>query len=213
MPKEEFKMRTLIKVYKSGDCLVFTTYRKSEENSDYRYKGKSTPYYLSLTNFYRAANLNETVIDQDIKHFAALRLFRKEDLLRIEFTFIHLPRCYQDTIYLHYRQFRRWVDSGAEDTYRQLSVEIYTPNRIIFTESGMEKVKEVLSNPFIKRKFIKVMRDRFIVNGGRTYIFHSDFTPYGFFWKESGGLNGGLILHLDYRDPDNYHKAKYGIHT
>ena len=211
-------MRTMVKAEKSGQFLVFRTINK-EPNSHFRYNGKSDRFYVQKSAIIKSILTDQAVVERDIYSYAELKYFKADKLLRIEFTWITNGdghgnfKCSVETVWLDYAKMNRWIANGCKGVYKALSVQLNKPDRVIFTDSCQDKLKQVLGQPLLKRKFIKAINRQFLLSNGRVIKFYPDFVDYSFYWAEERGLNGGLILHKDNNNPDNLAGAKYGIHT
>lgn len=217
-------MKTMIKFIKQKDYLVIHTVAKDDDQI-FRRGCKSDDFYFRKELIKEAIRTNRTMIDRDIFSFAEVALFEVHNIIRFNFTWVKSSNAQtpfvarREDIYIQYGKFHDWLYSDAK-SYSALDMKNAKPNKVVFTESGMKKIKEVISSPVIKRKFIKALSRNFFLGSsteGKRIEFFSDFLDYSFYWREvvnnMRGLDGGLILHRDYNNPENLSKARYSIHT
>lgn len=83
--------------------------------------------------------------------------------------------------------------------------------RLIFSNS--KRLKEVIANKVVKRKFFKYLRNAFKWPNSDEIHIYGDFEPYSFTFCEFRNgreyMNGGIILH----NREDMNKAYYAIHT
>jgi hypothetical protein len=119
-----------------------------------------------------------------------------------------------ESIRIDYDTFYNWYYSDSE-TLKALHVES-TRRTPKFTFYESKRLKEILANDTVRKKFIK--RVLYFKNYDADEIkFYDDFVDYSFEWCEwrdgQRGINGGLIFHKDYDNPEDLAKGYYGVHT
>jgi hypothetical protein len=217
-------MRTMVKFRKQDDKLVIHTVARDNDKI-FRYKGKSDRFFFYKELVLKAIQTGKAIIDKDIRNFAEVSVFEVHNIIRFSITWIKSSSMQtpfvakQEDIYIEFGKFLDWLYSDDEE-YSALDKRNARPNKVVFTESGMKKVREVLSSQVVKRKFVKALSKNFFFGSsteGRRIEFFSDFLDFSFYWRElingKQCMTGGLILHRDFKDPENLSKAHYSIHT
>lgn len=212
-------MRKMVSIRRTqDDMLAFQTVAR--DNATFRYRSKSNTFYLSVNKLYKALATDETVFDKDIYNFAEVLCLKDKDLFKFTFTWLesngHSMRGEQENVYIKCSDFMKWY-VGKEPVFKALSIQLEKPSRVVFTDSGNYQLKEVLKNPVVKKKFRKAITRFLNYPDGRVTEVYNDYSKYSFSWQElhegRRGINGGLIFHKDYSDPDNFKKGHYSIHT
>ena len=78
----------------------------------------------------------------------------------------------------------------------------------IWTESANRVLREIQKNPQMKRALCKAFAKGALNWRGSTITMYSDFAEGSFFFREDGGICGGLILHRGTHD-----SMSYSVHT
>jgi len=99
------------------------------------------------------------------------------------------------------------------ESIRHLHVERDKRARLDFTNVG-NVIRRIREDKRKRRAFIKALRASFDW-GGSFVSFYDDCTPCGFFFKEKGGISGGLIMHeREVNTPTGgMHSYEYSVHT
>lgn len=201
--------------------IIFHTVAK--DGQEFRHGLKSPEFYFSLEKLLQAIKTGQQVIDSDLLNFC--NIFCKKNTMIIQFTWLkqganQACRAWQEIIYLQLHPFVSWLTDGTKGVYRTLDQNNEgKSNRLIFNGSAQQILRNILSKPIIRRKFLKALQSEFMRNSmGHVIEFYSDYDKYSFFWQEKRAngdsyMHGGLIFHRDRSDYDNLEKAKYSIHT
>lgn len=208
-------MRTLVKFQKDRSYIAIKTVKLEPDNA-FRWRGKSDRFYIHCSLIDKALYSEKEVIARDGYNFVSLIHNKKSSILNISITWVkpHNPHNYPfitaiENLRIDSRKFKSWFTyCNNESIYSQLSLLEKRSNKVIFIDSALPRLKEVLANKLVRKKFIKILMNSF-TSRGRDVTFYSDFVPYSFFWQEEGGYHGGLILH----NHNNLSEASYGIHT
>jgi hypothetical protein len=190
---------------------------------------KSDRFIAGKSSLMAAIDGSETVIDRDIYSFAAYYLdttvFNAQ--LRLSFTFLN-SGCLRDgrtevkgnyiDVRLDAQAFRDWMDTASDgDKKRFLNIPDKRGPKVVLTAEANQVVRNILAAPFLRRKFGKAISTfKNWRDDGAEVTFYRD-GKYDFYFVErrngSRCMNGGLICHRDHKNPDNFAKAHYSVHT
>lgn len=130
-----------------------------------------------------------------------------------------------------------WLSSGTSGkltgTLQRMEVDAYTfnqafvrnewqkmlckdddrePAQLIWTESASRVIHRIAENKRMKRAFCKALSKGALQWAGSTIRLCSDFAEGSFFFREDGGICGGLICHKG-KTRNGYDKYEYQSHT
>jgi hypothetical protein len=190
---------------------------------------KSDRFIAGKSSLWAAIDGAETVLDRDIYSFAAYYLDTSATnvKLKLGFTFLHSGymrdgrtevKGVSIDVYLDAQAFRDWLDTAnSGDEKRFLNIPDKRGPKVVLTESANQVVRNILAAPFLRRKFAKAISGfKNWRDDGAEVTFYRD-GKYDFYFVErrngSRCMNGGLICHRDFKEPDNFAKARYSVHT
>lgn len=205
--------RKLISISRSENCIIFRTI--SKDGANFRYKCKSSHFYALKSEIENALN-GGYAITRDICSFAVIR--KLDDMLNIDFTWLesngHKVEGAIESVYINLYEFIQWYYSDSEE-YKTLNCDKHRTPKIKFVQT--ESLSKVLANSEVRRKFIKKLMEFQNYKAGTRIDIYNDWSDYSFYWIEYAGdkksMNGGLIFHRDYNEPENLKKGYYGVHT
>lgn len=213
------KERKLIILEKRESTLSIQTI--ANDNASFRYKARSSNF-LILNSHIEDLIFRGSTIDRDIYSFIEMYVSNDKTILNIKITWLtgvgeNKRKGEEERFSISFQKFMFfWHKEDMKELRIINLIEEYPPT---FEFKCPERIHEVVSNKFLKRKFIKALKHfQFTRNRPEKLVFMSDFVKYSFYWEEYSAegkrqMNGGLILHPDYSDPENLEKAKYSTHT
>ena len=223
--------KNLVKINKSFSesyCHEKKEYVK-QENKILRFKiitreqNKYIKDYLFTYNEIESLKKYSYVITADICSFCKIHYNQNQNLISFNFSFLELSMAND----LQGKSFFVQIDaneffsfyhgSETEKSFLSVNDKTYKTN-IIFTERGNKILKDIKQNKVIRKKFAKsIMRFNSSPDKKIKIYFDHDHVKYSFFWSKTKNnerdMHGGLILHKDYKNPDDLQKAFYSVHT
>lgn len=118
---------------------------------------------------------------------------------------------WEQTIILPFHELMSFNKGYMGERWALLSLEESRQPKLVFC--GTKNLHAAVSNPTVRRKLARFLRDNFKWPEADEIHFYDDREPYSFFFREMrggcAGICGGVILH----DRENMEKAQYSIHT
>ena len=187
-----------VKLTRTTNCIVFKVInRRSGE--------KSWQFYVSKDEL---SLFNGKYFDGD----DTLRMFQDGDLSYLQFRFFERREKYD--LYIKTDKLIQFLDS--KDEHLIIPATLPEISSKLFIEYGSKKLREVLSNRLLRKKFSKAVM-RLVDCRHDTIRLTDDWCDYSFyfqkFYKGRYDYNGGLIFHKDYNNPTDISKGYYSIHT
>lgn len=214
-------MRKMIRFGKREHTTSIQTIAK--DNASFRYSGRSNNFLIITEKLDKLMNGEEEVImDKDI--YSYIRIYKTSDssglwILVFEIAWLNssgnklmgeIERFaidYEKFAMFYYDDNKtEWKTLDKPEVKRRTKMQVECP----------ERLREVVTNPLLKRRFIKQIMS---LNNWdfETLYLCTDYVPYSFYWyamtNGKRDMNGGIIFHKDHYEPENLRKGKYQIHT
>ncbi len=203
------KNRIMFTVTRTENCLVLKTKTMNDEYGQ--------RFYIPMTQI-EIFLANDYLIDQDIRSFVKLSRMPNSEDINICFTWLesngHTVKGAEQYFTIQYEQFAEFCENSVvDDHYTVLNTPDKVRNELVFSDSGRDMLKTILDAPKMKKKLSKALQ-RMQYGAGRKTTFHSDYSPYSFFWQGSDGVCGGLIWHRNGKENErSREEGYYGVHT
>lgn len=201
--------RTLIKLSAYEDAIAIRTISR---NNHARHR-----FYISKAEW-KVLESDRKLIVKDLESFAVLHYFDPKDEKEYVSMVIYWLQSdsddnmdgWKETVCLPYDAIRKLIAGECEEI-KVLSIQERTFPKLEFHSS--KNLKAVVTNPIVRKKFSRFVRDHFNWPSSKIIMIYDDFIPYSFGFREESksgwSINGGIILH----GQDNMKQASYSMHT
>jgi hypothetical protein len=211
--------KKMLKIEKTENCVTFNVIQVDFHNGGNPIRAqRSHNFYITKNSLNKVINEPDDpdayFISKDIYSFCEVS--RRDNILSLNFTWLNGSHDSlsgkQELLNIPYDKFFDFFIDDTQKSIRVLHDELKKVPRIQFHSA--KRLKEVLANPIVKRKFLKAL-DKFTGKQVDEIHFYDDYTPFSFEWASfvngKRDIVGGLIFHQN--GETDLKKCEYGVHT